>query len=474
MIVKLQNKIKSRGRNFHYYHFIFDCLFPEIIEKVYKYDKVFRLNSQVTTIGFFDKIYKEVMQVEYEELNKIQFDRLLCVEDAILDNVNYFNKEICTKKCTDYNYGNCYLNKNNIYTFRNYIFTRYKINSFTYNNAYPEIILVKRKGYQKLLNNEFFVNKVRLTTGSQRRSIKNVDNLEEKLKQIYKEENKKFESLFFEDISFKKQIEYFNNAKLIICAHGGVMTNMIFCKKNTTIIEVTCNTSWPVFDKISSILELNHVKCHSNNNKSIINILNKKLKPINKIFIIGFNKCGTRTLHSFFQNNNVNSIHYDDGKLAVQITNNKNNNCKLLSGVDNYCVYSDMECIVGPRLIYCHLLYKILDKQYPNSKFILNTRNIQKWLKSRYNHNHNHNYDLNYIDICKQKLKLKTYQQVFTHWTKEWYNHHQDVIKYFKNRPNDLLVFNIEKDNPFKIKNFLKDYIHLDTRYYKHVGKTKK
>ena len=72
---------------------------------------------------------------------------------------------------------------------------------------------------------------------------------------------------------FKEQVKLFNNAKVIILAHGAAMSNMFFCKKGTTIIEVTCNRKWPFFDKISSILELNHIKVDDNNIDTIISNL---------------------------------------------------------------------------------------------------------------------------------------------------------------------------------------------------------
>ena len=60
---------------------------------------------------------------------------------------------------------------------------------------------------------------------------------------------------------FQEQIKYFNNAKLIICSHGAVMSNMFFCKKNTKIIEVTCDHEWIYFDKITELLQLQHINC---------------------------------------------------------------------------------------------------------------------------------------------------------------------------------------------------------------------
>ena len=113
---------------------------------------------------------------------------------------------------------------------------------------------------------------------------------------------------------------------------------------------------------------------------------------INKIFIIGFNKCGTRTLHHFFKKNGLDSRHYicknknKNKNIASQIYKNKYENKLLLDGIDHYDVYSDMENIHSVTLLYAQYLFKELDTQYPNSKFILNTRNVEKWLTSRQNH----------------------------------------------------------------------------------------
>lgn len=53
-------------------------------------------------------------------------------------------------------------------------------------------------------------------------------------------------------------------------------------------------------------------------------------------------------------------------------------------------------------------------------------------------------------------------------WSKEWDEHHAAVIEYFKDRPNDLLVFNIEKDNPQELVDFLANAYDLDAQHYKH------
>lgn len=197
---------------------------------------------------------------------------------------------------------------------------------------------------------------------------------------------------------------------------------------------------------------------------------------INKIFIIGFNKCGTRTLHHFFKNNGLASCHYkcenenkNKKNIASQIYKNKYENKLLLDGIDHYDVYSDMENIYSNTLLYAQYLFKELDTQYSNSKFILNTRNVEKWLTSRQKHPHGEG---KYVEICKEKLGLSN-EEILKHWEKEWYDHHIDVIEYFIDRPNNLLIFDIEQETPDKIVDFFKEHIELDSSKYSHRGKTK-
>lgn len=109
-----------------------------------------------------------------------------------------------------------------------------------------------------------------VTTGKERREINEIDSIEEYLKNKY---NDNFKSVFLEFCSFEEQIKIFNNAKMIICAHGAGMSNMFFCKEQTTIIEVTCNMNWEFFYIMSNILKLKHIKCHDNNRNSVINCI---------------------------------------------------------------------------------------------------------------------------------------------------------------------------------------------------------
>lgn len=247
-MIKVVNNRKT-GSLFHYAHFICDCLFPEIINNIYHYEEVFRKKNIHQTIGNFDKIYTEVMTNKNNELLQEDFDKLNVVT------VIYKNKED-------------YLDKLYFDKFRNFIFQRYKIIFLEYNQNYPEIILVKRDGRINLIDDEYLKNiNINTTTGKERREIHEIDKVEEYLKNKY---DNKFKSIFFEHMPFKEQVKYFNNVKLIICAHGAVMSNMFFCKENTMIIEITCNINWEFFNNMSNILNLKHIKCLKNEYNEII------------------------------------------------------------------------------------------------------------------------------------------------------------------------------------------------------------
>ena len=108
------------------------------------------------------------------------------------------------------------------------------------------------------------------------------------------------------------------------------------------------------------------------------------------------------------------------------------------------------------------VLYKKLDKAYPNSKFILTVRNEYKWLESVRKHwTPEHN-----------PFRASWDEDCFTHWIHEvvygqrefnselflsvYRRHNAEVKEYFKNRPNDLLIMDMDAGAGWKeLCNFL-------------------
>eukprot|EP00483_Globobulimina_turgida_P003888 UN03896 len=182
------------------------------------------------------------------------------------------------------------------------------------------------------------------------------------------------------------------------------------------------------------------------------------------IFQIGFNKAGTECLYKFFKRNDIPSIHRA-GEVHSQIMEafNAKNGCLMnyyvKDDANKKMVFTDFGITVHTsdynklydicmrcdtfenRSAKCEYLFPILDGQYANSKFILNIRDFNHWLPSKFfcahckRRNgltwHNNGYSLN--DIV---FRLKYV----------YYSYHCDVINYFKDRPNDLLIYDIEND----------------------------
>jgi hypothetical protein len=240
---------RSGGTLFHYAHFITDCLFPEVVNELYKYEVV-RQKTIHQTLGNFSKIYTEVMQNTNTELLPDEFNALT------IPVLNYKMKDSYTKKDFD--------------TFRSFVFARYPIPP----DNYPEVILIKRGERINLIDDpllkSLMVKKINVTTGKERREIVRIDDIEHFLLEKYGD---KFKSIYLETIPFEQQVAYFNNASLIVMAHGAGMSNAFFCKEGATMIEVTFRGAcYPFFDKITKMNNVKHIKCKNNYNDILKNL----------------------------------------------------------------------------------------------------------------------------------------------------------------------------------------------------------
>ena len=250
-LIKVKNKRKG-GNLFHYAHFICDCLFPEVLAGMPEYHHVFRIKNLDQTLGNFDKIYDEALGSFSIELCEDSFNKLDCEEKPIERLPSHENESDFEK-------------------FRDFIF--YSLNIKKENSSkYPEVLLIKRGERVELISDIYLKsqNKNR-TNGKERREIKGIDRVERRLSEKYQD---KFKAIALEGMSFKDQVSYFYNAKMIVCAHGACMANLFFCKTGTSVIEVLAQTPedkrtdaghYPFFDTICRVLNLNQHKIQRNN-----------------------------------------------------------------------------------------------------------------------------------------------------------------------------------------------------------------
>lgn len=171
------------------------------------------------------------------------------------------------------------------------------------------------------------------------------------------------------------------------------------------------------------------------------------IKPVpTKIFGIGLHKTATTSLAKALTILGYKSGHWETAKWAKFLYKQTiEGNTTIL---DKYNAVTDLPI---------PLIYKQLDKLYPNSKFILTIRDPQDWLESVKKHWSNtnpfkHQWD---NDVFSHKVHKMLYgqkefdAQVFL----ERYNTHtREVIDYFKHRKQDLLILDLSENENHWIK----------------------
>lgn len=193
-----------------------------------------------------------------------------------------------------------------------------------------------------------------------------------------------------------------------------------------------------------------------------------RIRNNTKYFCIGRNKTGTTSLHKAFEELGFIVGYQLEAELLMD-DYFKNNYKRIIEYCKKAEVFQDVPFSMQDT-------YKILDKEFPNSKFILTIRdNSNQWYNSltkfhaKFFGNGNiptwedlkngeHVYKgWIYKNILNQyglTEKDNPYEKdvLISHYEK--YN--QDVLNYFKDRPNDLLVINLsEKFSYLKFCNFI-------------------
>jgi len=167
-----------------------------------------------------------------------------------------------------------------------------------------------------------------------------------------------------------------------------------------------------------------------------------------KIFIIGFNKTATRSLSQIMRHNNYVTLHGGGAAACQQFKKNIKKNKPILTGYTKYDCYSDNEVLIHN--------FKLLDKQYPKSIFILNIRNINDWVCSRLNHMLRRGGAFGYIKYYRALYNLDdlSNKKIIQHWINDNNTHYNNAVTYFKNRPK-FMIYDINKNIPQDLKKVL-------------------
>lgn len=214
------NKRPIRGYLHHYAHFLQDCLFPEVVHlQNYQFQLIYRKHTKVNHLGFLQQIYEKVLGVKVKYLENEEFEQM--------------EKKI-NKMITKGFHWTLYNIPNSISKFQRHVFKT--IDLFNLDFPKYDIILIER-GVKKLIKDSEFESH-ETKTGSQRRKIKNINQLEAFIKRICDGRDMTYIRVQLEHIPFEEQVYLFHHAKMIVGIHGAGLSNLFFCKKYTKVVEI--------------------------------------------------------------------------------------------------------------------------------------------------------------------------------------------------------------------------------------------
>jgi hypothetical protein len=164
-----------------------------------------------------------------------------------------------------------------------------------------------------------------------------------------------------------------------------------------------------------------------------------------KVFCIGFNKTGTTSLHEYFVRAGLNSKH----DATYQKRTRTMPRAELVEYLAPHDAFTD-----GERANYALLL-----DLYPDAKFVLNTRELKKWLESRVKHvfrqggaalaepTDEANPQPGYWAGDMAREYLNEPERAISDWIDRRDFYHRSVMRYFAaTKPDALRLVNVSKD----------------------------
>ncbi len=260
----------------HYYHFFYGVMIPLLLYSIKNKKEEFILNDDLgpmlkilyelplnvlykCNIGKKKRFYIEpldTLKSKYDDKKRINYSDIKLINQYFKKNLPFY---ITPNKTYD------------IILIDRQIDTKYKLMNYS--------CLKNNKKRKKEL-----IRKLGSTSGKERRYIKNHQEI---VKSLEKKFSNKFINISLENLPLFYQYYLFSNAKLVIAQHGAALSNVIFMKKNTNVIEIISkekiDEGEDTFKNLSKICKLNHYfikKKEENptiNPKILIDVINKLL-----------------------------------------------------------------------------------------------------------------------------------------------------------------------------------------------------
>jgi hypothetical protein len=185
------------------------------------------------------------------------------------------------------------------------------------------------------------------------------------------------------------------------------------------------------------------------------------------VFVIGFNKTATTSLHTFFSRNGFPSVHWDRGRLARRMVENCLDDRPILDGYDReFRVFSDMQAQSGRIRIEANQYFRVLDRDYPGAYFIFNNRDLSGWINSR-SANFVTPHGATNLELEMRRLNSTDPQEAVQLWVRERNAFEAEVRRYFRGNPRFLEIDITDPDLPRRISRHIDRT--MDPAHWKHI-----
>ena len=226
----------------HFYHFVFDLLFPlSLLINKTPSKLIFLLRDFGVLTPVLLKLFGGRVKIHAD------FDT---ISEKKIVNLVGMNPMYTTIGPRDYR------------RFKKVIYKKLEFKSVKKPN---KIILIER-----LPPSDFYLNDAtKKGSGSSRRSIKNHEELERTIKSRVAP-GFEFHNLKLENISFEEQIAYFDSAAVVIAQHGAGLVNMLWLPKNSIVVEFGFKSKVH-FSKMAAVLKQQHFLFDNNDRHIEVN-----------------------------------------------------------------------------------------------------------------------------------------------------------------------------------------------------------
>ena len=211
-------------------------------------------------------------------------------------------------------------------------------------------------------------------------------------------------------------------------------------------------------------------------------------EPRPRYFQIGFHKCGTKSLHRFFERAGIPSVHNDGGRLALTMAANLRQGRPILTGYERFQAFHAMGFLRPHVHVEMYKRWKTILEQVPQARFILNVRDVDRWIVSRLNmaalggfrwgrpsRGFGPPWDRPprgllervepFAERYRRHYRLADLDEVIAHWRADWRRHIEAVRAGVP--AGRLLVFDIESDSPEALCQFV-GIEACAARHYRH------